>query len=92
MGLRAAASVLSLANGAPVATWQGDFEEAFTVPLDTMPLNGVGQCFTVVSRQPGAIATGKIVNILKFKVGHVAVCRCPALALTKKLQMTIMHL
>ncbi|GIL83130.1 hypothetical protein Vretimale_11463 [Volvox reticuliferus] len=48
-----------------------DFEEAFTVPLDTMPLNGVGQCFTVVSRQPGAIATGKVVNILKFKVKEI---------------------
>ncbi|KAG2486424.1 hypothetical protein HYH03_014871 [Edaphochlamys debaryana] len=48
-----------------------DFEEAFTVPLDQMPLNGVGQCFTVVTRQPGAIATGKIVNILKFKVKEI---------------------
>ncbi|PNH02526.1 Coatomer subunit gamma-2 [Tetrabaena socialis] len=48
-----------------------DFDEAFTVPLDTMPLNGVGQCFTVVTRQPGAIATGKIVNILKFKVKEI---------------------
>ncbi|KXZ54500.1 hypothetical protein GPECTOR_4g565 [Gonium pectorale] len=49
----------------------GDFEEAFTIPLETMPLNGVGQCFTVVTRQPGAIATGKIVNILKFKVKEI---------------------
>eukprot|EP00198_Chlamydomonas_reinhardtii_P001857 XP_001691193.1 gamma-cop [Chlamydomonas reinhardtii] len=49
----------------------GDFEEAFTIPLDTMPLNGVGQCYTVVTRPPGAIATGKIVNILKFKVKEI---------------------
>ncbi|KAG2436060.1 hypothetical protein HYH02_011571 [Chlamydomonas schloesseri] len=49
----------------------GDFEEAFTIPLDCMPLNGVGQCYTVVTRPPGAIATGKIVNILKFKVKEI---------------------
>jgi hypothetical protein len=56
---------------------QGDFEAAFTVPLETMPLNGVGHCFTVVSRELGAIATGKLVNILKFKVSGrpEAACR-----------------
>ncbi len=49
------------------------------VPLDVMPLNGVGHTFTVLRREPGSIALGKLVNILKFRCGSRASPRlaCP---------------
>lgn len=48
-----------------------EFDEEATVPLDVMPLNGVGQTFTVLRREPGAIALGKLMNVLKFKVKEI---------------------
>lgn len=50
---------------------QEEFEEDFVVPLDVMPLNGVGQTFTVLKRPAGSVALGKFVNILKFKVKEI---------------------
>ena len=50
---------------------QEDFEEELVLPLDVMPLNGVGQTFTVLRRPAGAMALGKVVNILKFKVREI---------------------
>ncbi|KAG1663110.1 hypothetical protein FOA52_010513 [Chlamydomonas sp. UWO 241] len=48
-----------------------EFDEAGVVPLDVMPLNGVGHCFTILSRPAGAFSTGKFANILQFTVKEV---------------------
>jgi hypothetical protein len=36
-----------------------EFDEAGVVTLDVMPLNGVGHCFTILSRPAGAFSTGE---------------------------------
>mmetsp|Transcript_62 Transcript_62/g.100 ORF Transcript_62/g.100 Transcript_62/m.100 type:complete len:901 (-) Transcript_62:1459-4161(-) len=48
-----------------------EFEEEATVPLDVMPVNGVGHTFTVLRRPPGSYALGKFVSILKFRVKEI---------------------
>mmetsp|Transcript_25184 Transcript_25184/g.54739 ORF Transcript_25184/g.54739 Transcript_25184/m.54739 type:complete len:900 (-) Transcript_25184:336-3035(-) len=48
-----------------------EFEEESVIPLDVMPLNGVGQTFTVLRRPENSWALGKLVNILKFKVKEI---------------------
>eukprot|EP00803_Ostreobium_quekettii_P000175 evm.model.scf_4418.1 EVM.evm.TU.scf_4418.1 scf_4418:1497-6935(-) len=48
-----------------------EFEEDATLPLASMPLNGVGQTYTAVSRPEGGITAGKFANILKFTVKEV---------------------
>lgn len=50
---------------------QDEFEEDVTIPLDVMPLNAVGQTYTVLSRPRGSTASGKFANILKFTVKEV---------------------
>ncbi len=50
-----------------VCPTQPEYEEECMVPLDVMPLNGVGHTFTVLRREPGSIALGKLINVLKFK-------------------------
>eukprot|EP00878_Enallax_costatus_P016622 GHUV01017441.1.p1 GENE.GHUV01017441.1~~GHUV01017441.1.p1 ORF type:complete len:330 (+),score=110.34 GHUV01017441.1:977-1966(+) len=46
-----------------------EFEAESVLPLPSMPLNEVGQCFTVL-RRPG-MATGKMANVLKFVVKEI---------------------
>lgn len=41
------------------------------VPLAVMPLNGVGQTYTVLARPHNSLAVGKFVNILKFQVKEI---------------------
>lgn len=48
---------------------QPEFEAESVLPLSSMPLNEVGQCFTVL-RRPG-LATGKMANVLKFVVKEI---------------------
>jgi hypothetical protein len=36
-----------------------------------MPLNEKGQCFTVLKRAAGGLATGKMMNVLKFTVKEI---------------------
>jgi hypothetical protein len=50
---------------------QPEFEEGGVIPLDVMPLNGVGQTFTILNRAPGSLALGKMAAILKFRVKEV---------------------
>ncbi len=60
---------------------QEEFEEESVVPLDVMPLNAVGQTFTVLRRPEGSWALGKFANILRFKVKEIdpssGARRCP---------------
>lgn len=46
------------------------FEEELTIPLDQMPLNAVGQTFTVLAREAGW-PLGRMANILRFRVKEV---------------------
>ncbi|KAL6759224.1 adaptin N terminal region-domain-containing protein [Haematococcus lacustris] len=48
-----------------------EFEEESVVPLEVMPLNGVGHAFTVLRRPLGSLALGKMAAVLKFKVKEV---------------------
>lgn len=48
-----------------------EFEAESVLPLPVMPLNEVGQCFTVLSRPEGSLASGKIANVLKFRVKEI---------------------
>ena len=41
------------------------------IPLDVMPLNGVGHTFTVLRRAEGSVALGKLANILRFKLKEI---------------------
>lgn len=41
------------------------------MPLDVMPLNGVGHTFTVLRRPAGSFTLGKFLNILKFRVKEI---------------------
>lgn len=50
---------------------QESFEEEMCLPLSKMPLNEVGTCFTVLHRQPGSMATGKLGCVLKFTVKEI---------------------
>lgn len=47
-----------------------EFDEETSVPLDVMPLNAVGQTFTVLRRGEGW-PLGKFANVLKFKVKEI---------------------
>eukprot|EP00775_Hariotina_reticulata_P012870 gene12870-12996_t len=47
------------------------FEAESEVALPSMPLNDVGQCFTVLRRPAGSLATGKMANVLKFTVKEI---------------------
>ena len=54
------------------------------LPLDVMPLNAVGQTFTVLRRPEGSVSLGKLANILRFKLkeidpstGEPSGCRYP---------------
>ncbi|GMH35804.1 hypothetical protein BSKO_03672 [Bryopsis sp. KO-2023] len=48
-----------------------EFEEEMQISLPVMPLNGVAQAYTILSRPEGSYATGKFANILKFTVKEV---------------------
>jgi coatomer subunit gamma len=50
---------------------QPDFELEAVVPLDAMPSSGEGQCYVVLRPQEGALAVGKVLNILKFTVKEI---------------------
>ena len=50
---------------------QEEFEEESVIPLDVMPLNAVGQTFTVLRRPEGSVSLGKTANILKFKLKEI---------------------
>jgi coatomer protein complex subunit gamma len=50
---------------------QEAFEAESVVDLPSMPLNDVGQCFTVLQRPAGSLATGKMANVLKFTVKEI---------------------
>ena len=50
---------------------QEEFEEESVLPLDVMPLNAVGQTFTVLRRPEGSVSLGKLVNILRFKLKEI---------------------
>lgn len=48
-----------------------EFEAESVLPLPMMPLNEVGQCFTILSRPGGSLSAGKIANVLKFRVKEI---------------------
>lgn len=50
---------------------QEEFDEEGCVPLDVMPVNGVGHTFTILRRPPGSYALGKVVSILRFRVREI---------------------
>lgn len=54
-----------------LSSLQPDFEEVLVLPLKSMPLNEKGQCFTVLKRAAGGLATGKMMNVLKFTVKEI---------------------
>jgi coatomer protein complex subunit gamma len=47
------------------------FEAESVLPLPSMPLNEVGQCFSVLRRPAGGVASGKMANVLKFVVKEI---------------------
>lgn len=53
------------------AMMQEDFFEEETVPLEKMACGEVGQTYTLLSRPPASMTTGKLVNILKFKIKEI---------------------
>ena len=56
----------------PSASFPKDeFEEESVLPLDVMPLNAVGQTFTVLRRPEGSVSLGKLANILRFKLKEI---------------------
>lgn len=48
-----------------------DFEVESVVPLDVMPTIGEGHCYVVLRPAEGALAVGKLMNILKFTVKEI---------------------
>lgn len=50
---------------------QPEFEAESVLPLPSMPLNEVGQCFTVLRRPASGMASGKMANVLKFVVKEI---------------------
>ncbi|GAX76799.1 hypothetical protein CEUSTIGMA_g4245.t1 [Chlamydomonas eustigma] len=48
-----------------------EFDEVQVIPMDVMPLNAVGQTFTVLSRPSGSVSLGKLANILRFKLKEI---------------------
>ena len=63
------ASPLSSSSSPPPP--QDQFEEESVLPLDVMPLNAVGQTFTVLRRPEGSVSLGKLANILRFKLKEI---------------------
>lgn len=51
--------------------FQEEFDEERVIPLSSMPLNGVDQTYTILSRPPGSFSAGKCNCILKFTVKEV---------------------
>jgi coatomer protein complex subunit gamma len=49
---------------------QPDFEAETVLPLACMPLNEVGQCFSVL-RRPAGLSAGKMGCVLKFTVKEI---------------------
>jgi hypothetical protein len=48
-----------------------DLEADICLPLASMPLNEKSQCFTVLRRPVGSLATSKIQSVLKFTVKEI---------------------
>ena len=55
---------------APPAPQEGFTEEA-VLPLKEMPHDGVGQTYVVLAREPGSMALGRFLNILRFRVKEI---------------------
>jgi hypothetical protein len=53
-----------------IVTYQPDFEAETVLPLPSMPLNEVGQCFSVL-RRPAGLSAGKMGCVLKFTVKEI---------------------
>ena len=50
---------------------QEDFEEVASIPLASMTYNVAGQTFVVLARPEGTLATGKLLNTLRFTVKEI---------------------
>eukprot|EP00210_Caulerpa_lentillifera_P007221 g6908.t1 len=48
-----------------------DFDEEMIIPLTAMEFNKTGQCYTVMSRPPGSICSGKFATLLKFNLKEI---------------------
>ena len=57
---------------------QEEFEEVASIPLPSMAYNVAGQTFVVLARPEGTLATGKLLNTLRFTVKEIDPSTGPA--------------
>ena len=57
----------------PLTAWlvQEEFQEVLSIPLPQMAFNAEGQTYVVLARPQGVLASGKLLNTLKFTVKEI---------------------